>query len=546
MGASIFRLGTRIHKKSRTAAENPLNTAGRWNVFGELKKAFRNLETPFWILLILAIAIRLAWLAWTNATFEDAFITFRYARELFLGNGFVYNPGERIYGTTTPLLTLLLAGWLFITGPDHIIAGARIIDLLAVAAGYLFTWLALRQAGLSLLQRALALGLLIISSKFWYMDSGGMETPLVILFMAASWYAWAIRKPALAGLFCGLLLWVRVDLFLWPVILLAFELTSNYKNAVRIALITGLIYLPWFIFAWLYFGSPVPFSATAKWVAYVEFDTAPFQAHLATILKYLSPFEFPDQFRAAIILSSVVTILLAAWHTFRARSNRVMLALAVFALADTVQLTFTRATFFNRYFIPTLWAVLILAGLALGAIWYDLRAVRFRRFFYTGFLSILLVSGLWLGFLSASNARISQYFRQDSALKAMGLWLKQHTPAGARVLLEPLGYVGYYSDRDMLDEVGLVTPKVVMMKQAGISDIYQYLKALQPTDVIIHCDDSLVWQTRQEPGGNHFTSNYRLSAAFNPLSFDPKKPAGNDFYSNISRGSCYEIWGIIP
>ena len=92
----------------------------------------------------------------------------------------------------------------------------------------------------------------------------------------------------------------------------------------------------------------------------------------------------------------------------------------------------------------------------------------------------------------------------------MGLWLKQHTSVGARVLLEPLGYVGYYSDRDMLDTVGLVTPTVVTMKQTGISDVYQYLKALKPTDVIIHCEDLLNWQARHDPDGNYFTKNYRL------------------------------------
>jgi hypothetical protein len=501
------------------------------------------LETSFWVLLVLGIGVRLAWLAWTNFVFEDAFITFRYARELFLGNGFVYNPGEPIYGTTTPLLTLLLAGWLYLTGPEHIIAGARILDLLATAAGYLFVWLTLRRAGFGLVQRSLAVGLLVLSSKFWSMDSGGMETPLLIAFMAASWYAWAIRKPGLAGLLCGLLLWVRVDLLLWPVLLLAFELTSSFKNTLRIAIITGLGYLPWFIFAWLYFGSAIPYTATAKWVAYVEYNTQPFQAHLAVIFNYLSPFEVPGQFRTAIILSSAVTVFLATWQTFLARSNRVLLVLVAFTVLDTVQLTLTKATFFTRYFIPALWAVLILAGLALGSIWDRLKQVRPGRFLYAGFLSVLMMAGLGLGFISARNTRLTQLYRQDGTLKEMGLWLKQHTTIGTRVLLEPLGYVGYYSDRDMVDVVGLVTPKVVALKQAGVSDVYQYLKIFQPADVIIHCDDSRSWQARQDPNGNYFTGNYHLAASFNPLNFDPKKIAGNDFYNTLSRNSCYEIWG---
>ena len=42
-------------------------------------------------------------------TIDDAFITFRYSRNLLAGNGFVYNPGQRVQGTTTPLYTLLMA-----------------------------------------------------------------------------------------------------------------------------------------------------------------------------------------------------------------------------------------------------------------------------------------------------------------------------------------------------------------------------------------------------------------------------------------------------
>jgi hypothetical protein len=154
-----------------------------------------------------------------------------------------------------------------------------------------------------------------------------------------------------------------------------------------------------------------------------------------------------------------------------------------------------------------------------------------------------MVAGLGLGLISVSNTRMTQFYRQDGTLKEMGLWLKQHTPIGTHVLLEPLDYVGYYSDRDMLDEVGLVTPTVVTLKQACVSDVYPYLKVLQPADVIIHCDDSRSWQARQEPNGNYFTSNYRLAATFNPLDFDPKNPGKNDFYHTHSRNSYYEIWG---
>ena len=40
-------------------------------------------------LIALALLLRLAWISYTNYIEEDAFITFRYARELAQGNGFV-------------------------------------------------------------------------------------------------------------------------------------------------------------------------------------------------------------------------------------------------------------------------------------------------------------------------------------------------------------------------------------------------------------------------------------------------------------------------
>lgn len=40
---------------------------------------------------------------------DDQFIIFRYVNNIISGHGFVYNIGERVLGSTTPLYTLLLA-----------------------------------------------------------------------------------------------------------------------------------------------------------------------------------------------------------------------------------------------------------------------------------------------------------------------------------------------------------------------------------------------------------------------------------------------------
>ena len=41
--------------------------------------------------------------------FDDSYITFRYSLNLAAGHGFVFNVGDPVLGTTTPLWTLVLA-----------------------------------------------------------------------------------------------------------------------------------------------------------------------------------------------------------------------------------------------------------------------------------------------------------------------------------------------------------------------------------------------------------------------------------------------------
>src|SRR5713226_7338552 len=119
---------------------------------------------PAFAIIVAGVGARLAWLAFTNFTFEDAFITFQFARRLAAGEGFVYNSGEPIYGTTTPLFALLVAGWLKVF-PGNVVFGARLFDLLACTASLALTWAVLGRAGVAAYGRLCALALLAISDK---------------------------------------------------------------------------------------------------------------------------------------------------------------------------------------------------------------------------------------------------------------------------------------------------------------------------------------------------------------------------------------------
>jgi arabinofuranosyltransferase len=64
-----------------------------------------------WVSLLGSVALLLGLQSWYwNWTTDDAYITFRYARNVATGLGPVFNPGERVEGYTNFLWMMLLAG----------------------------------------------------------------------------------------------------------------------------------------------------------------------------------------------------------------------------------------------------------------------------------------------------------------------------------------------------------------------------------------------------------------------------------------------------
>lgn len=217
-------------------------------------------------ILTLGLMLRILWISITGYAEEDAFITFRLARNLSQGLGFTFNPGERVYGTTTPLFTLIMTPLIAIF--KNPLPSAWIVDLLATLGTLHFTACALKRSNLSRAQRFFPLFLLAITPKLWYLDTLSMETPLVLFFMSLSWAAYKEEHWHLAGIALGLLLWVRVDTVLWLLVFGLAIFLRDRRTGLLVAGMATLTYLPWLIFAWVYFGSPIPLTITAKYWAY--------------------------------------------------------------------------------------------------------------------------------------------------------------------------------------------------------------------------------------------------------------------------------------
>jgi len=238
-------------------------------------------------------------------TIDDSYITFRYARNLVSGNGFVFNPGEYVQGTTTPLYTLLMAGLSLPMGgaAAPIPVMALVVNALADAATCLLLWLIGRRLGAEWAGLAAALVWSIAPYSVTF-AIGGLETSLYVFLLTAMVAAYLWKKRTLTTLCAALALLTRPDaiLLVGPLALdrlwRALRTPAGAPGAGRSGgggeklewgevLAFLLPCLAWGAFATAYFGSPIPHSVTAKLAVY-RLD--PNSALIRLIQHYATPF----------------------------------------------------------------------------------------------------------------------------------------------------------------------------------------------------------------------------------------------------------------
>ena len=148
-----------------------------------------------------------------NWAYDDPFITYRYAHNIVRGLGFVYNPGERVMSTTTPLFTLVLAAvsplW------SDLPRLANLIGAMSLALGALLLyWMA------DILKEPVVgwAGLLLYPTSPLLLHSLGSETPLYVAFCLACFVFYWRSSYILTAIFCALAILTRPDGLLVPLV----------------------------------------------------------------------------------------------------------------------------------------------------------------------------------------------------------------------------------------------------------------------------------------------------------------------------------------
>lgn len=224
-----------------------------------------------WVLVGLLVLQGLVLWPYRNFAGDDAYITFQFVRNVMAGEGFAFNAGEPVYGSTAPLWVLAIAAVaaLGLAIPD----AAHLLNALFAAVNVALFWkLGLRYLGPGWLP-VMASVLFVLDPWQVKWSLSGMENALVLtLLMASLLTQLALREAGRVNLvtpvLAGLAVLCRPEMVLWAG-LLGLDVLLNEKRHRRanfLALITlGPAFLvPWLWYAQDQFGSIIPNTIAAK------------------------------------------------------------------------------------------------------------------------------------------------------------------------------------------------------------------------------------------------------------------------------------------
>ena len=499
----------------------------------------RDLFRPPLLVGVTALCIALGFSLYTDHRWEDYYITFRAGKNLATGHGLVFEPGERVHTFTSPFGVLLPAVASWIVGPGHDEAALwlfRIVSIAAFAGAVVLSWLSARAWEWSPLACGFLSVWLMTDAKSVDFAINGMETAFLLFFLALTVYT-LVSDPSRGGLCLGLawagLMWTRPDSLVYiGAIALGFwifpnaqRMASNRRGLSGVFLHAGLIcaafYGPWLLWAWHYYGSPIPNTIVAKSLSIPhpglsqlvkDFLLQPLQ------VRYLTPGDptfAPSYYQ------------LGGWSIWVIRWSRFCAWLALVACfipgvrpgGRALSVAFFVSVFYLNhapgypwYRPPSTW----LAVFAFVAVFESLLARSVAR----NAISLILWSAVGATTLGASLALLGcsawqlrwQQEIVEGQRRAVGEWLRAHraTPHDT-VYLEPLGYIGYFSQLKMLDHPGLASREVIAARRRLGHEWVPIIRELAPDWVVCRPFDP---DTTDSARKAWFHDHYRLVKTF--------------------------------
>ncbi len=421
-------------------------------------------------LLVLAAAVGL--FVWHSASTQflqdDSYITYRYARNIVRGHGPVFNIGERVEGYTNFLWMMLLAALGIVGVPfSALIPLSQVLGVICGIGVLVIFFLLLRRFSTGPQHLTpLAVFLLSANGSFAYWCVSGMESGLFSLLVAAAGYVYLTaesetgRSPVprlvAASLLLGLSALTRPEGALFLALVVFHFLVRRLRrrgmqarsqllrHGLALVIPFTLMVAPLYIWRLVYYGYPFPNTFYAK--------TGLSSSYLKSGIEYLVSFYKAYGFWG-------LGLLLPALAAIRYRRRAPLEVLSFALLVIVVHALYTvlvggDVLRIYRFFVPVyfLFYFLLAEGLWLSPLSRSVVPVL-----------LLAIAGLtfWGPFMPGRSVRReinhNKYLEQGLVMKmrSTGRWLNANLDEQDWFCCTTIGAVGYFSDRNLLDMLGL-------------------------------------------------------------------------------------------
>ncbi|MCX8062118.1 MAG: hypothetical protein N3D16_06010 [Anaerolineales bacterium] len=477
---------------------------------------------------------------------DDSYITYRYARNILAGNGFVFNPGEHVMGTTTPFYTLILVMFSLPLGGkeanfpiisyllNSLIDGGTCLLLYHFGKKYQKTMLGVASS--------LAFAIAPFSVTF---SIGGLETSVYVFLLVALCYTYIQEHFETAALLAATAFLTRPDAIILILPLLIDYIVTNifylrgkdgivqknrFQHIFRVTLIFTIPCAIWFSFAYFYFGSPFPHSIIAKALAYHQ----PENSALVRLLQhYATPFSEDQIFgKWGIAAGLFLYPSLAFFGGIQfIRNTRRSIGMVLFPWLYFSVFSLANPLIFRWYLTPPIpfYFLCIFMGV-ITILEQTFRNLQVKYFLpqvlsppiqtlFTIILPTILILPAWQLHPSHGPDRLAPgmaFIQLELHYEEAARYIKLHSPAPLSHILiaaGDVGVLGYRTNAKILDTVGLNSPET--LKYYPLDKKFYAINYAIPTQLILdYLPDYVV--TLEVYGrytilkSQDFSANYRL------------------------------------
>jgi arabinofuranosyltransferase len=432
--------------------------------------------------LITAVAILLLFIICSKLTYDlrfytldDALIYYRYIQNALDGKGLVYNVGERFNGLTSPFYTYLSLGTAYLFGNIPL---TQIIQsgLFLFLSGFILI-LILRKLNFPVWLSFIP-SFLIIPTRYFYLTFG-LETTLFLFFTIFSIYLYIEKKYFLLGIISSLMFLTRGESLFLIISLIIFHFIEKrqFPNW-KIFILPILILIANYSFNFYYYGEILPHTLSAK---ILQGGSGLWRTWPFFRVSYIL---FGPNWNCFPVLPQIFIAILVLIGFYGLITNfkkyRFLQILSLYLVLYTLFYSILQIPSYPWYYAIYYFSAFIFFGFGIKSIYDKLGSKN-------NFIPrIIVLSVFTLFFLSLLFVTLNSLKKEtgSKSYKQAGLWIKNNTKPEAKIACVEIGHIGWYSDRYIIDILGLVNPHNAEF--IGRKEFSRWLTVYTPDYIFVH------------------------------------------------------------